>query len=296
MHSLALRPPSFVPFFEKVIQSLFLLLLLGGCTGIGTHPDDLLLRDAYLARETGDLDQALVVAEELREGERHRDEARELLAAIHRQKARGFLAEFQFQEAYDHFLIAADAGLMRARRARDLRGALEASDHLGLSIEEQRQLIRRVLNDDPRDLQLHRKAARLSEELQDRPTAIEHYLYLYSANPGDLRAALRLGVLYQAENRYRDAARVLEEVHLQEPENIQAAFTLLSAWVALHRHTEATNLFEELLRRYPQQPSVYLRFAAYLEEQGHTSRAEQLRYEAQELLPSIEGREMRPLN
>lgn len=283
------------PRLPRHYHGLLSVLLATACSTSSPHPDDLRLREAYLAREAGHIDQATSIAEELTLREHRHDEARELLAALHRNQAHQALTEERFHDAYEGFLLAAEHSLVTHRRARDLRGALDAGEHLNLDPSTKLTILTRLLESDPRDLDLHLATAHLAEDLERFELATHHYLHIYSARPDDLHSGLRLGILFLELNRPLDAAAILEPIHTRQPDNIQAAFNLITAWESLGRTTELEALLQRLLAQHPERPAIYHRYARFLESQGRSDEASQQRQKALEHSPAIKERQMRPL-
>jgi tetratricopeptide (TPR) repeat protein len=259
-------------------------------------PGDLYLRDAHLARQAGQTEEARTFAELAVEDGRHEREARELLALIHRQEGRSAAEHGDHRRAHAFFSSAAEAELDRVRRARDLHSALEAADQIPLGQDEILELILLILQDDPQNASLHRRAAHLFEDLGEEERAATYYVWLVAADPDDMRSTFRLGVIYLALGRYRESAAMLQRVYAANPRNLPAAMNLVAALQHLERHEDVGALFDELLQLFPEQPMLLSRYADFEESQGRTERAASLRHQAVEASPAIEEREeMRPL-
>ncbi len=274
---------------------LLLLLALVGCQTAPTEAD-IFLRDAYLARDAGDREEARAQAQKAVDDGRRAREARELKAFLHREDAREALETGDPAAAKASFLLAAEAELDRIRRGRDLHAALRAADEIPLGPQEILDLIERTLREDPQNHDLQLRSAHIADELGDLDRAVAHYTWVIAADPRDMRSTLRLGMLYQDQGRYREAAAVLQRVYQAQPDNLPAAMNLIASLTELHRTDEVGPIYEELLRHFPEQPVVLSRYADFEESQGRPERAARLRRQAEAASPAIEEREeMRPL-
>lgn len=286
--------PKFIAPRLFVNLLLGLLALTAACA---TEPPqgDIYLRQAYIARDSGDIDEAREKAELAIDDGRREREARELLAALSRTEAREKEADGDHAGAMEAYLQAAEYELKRVRRARDLQSALQAATRAAVPMGDLLELTLLALEDSPDNIELHREAARLAEELDDPQTAHDHYLWLVSADPENMRATFRLGIAFLSLDRPADAAAVLLRVYRADPTHLQAAMNLISAYDDLGRHEDTRELFEELVREFPDQPFILNRFAAFEEEQGNSFRADRLRQRAEDAAHTVEQREMRPL-
>lgn len=268
-----------------------------GCRSSRPHPGDLYLHEATAARERGDLEEARQKARLAIEDGRREREAREFLASIYRNQARSAQEDGDLIAASELFFEAAHIEPSRRRQEHDYRSALAAAENSAqLSERQYLETLERVIEALPGDSDLHFKAARQADDLGDAEKALDHYLWLLSADPDNSQIALRTGINFLSAGRPKDAAAVLKRLYQQEPENFQAAINLVSALQELGEIDEIRALFELLVERFPDQPGLLFRFANFEADQGNHAQAQQLRQQAQQASPAIEEREdLRPL-
>lgn len=286
---------------SKVVARVFIVnlalsatFLVVACASSSSH-DDEYLREAQRAKEAERVDEARTLAELALEEGRRTGEARELLAALSRTRAAEMTEIGDHLRAHSAYLDAADVEPTRSQRGLDLVDALNAADRAGLPDDALIELAQRALRHRPHDVELHREIARLAEDIGEDALAAEHYLWLFSADPDDTHAGLRLGLIYIALDRPADAASVLQRVYNAQPENVQAALNLANVYATLRHHDKAAELFEDLLEQFPNHPAVLRNYADFEERRGDHARARTLREKAGQATPGVERREMRPL-
>ncbi len=273
---------------------LIALFLVGGCANSKENGDDLVDR-AQQAKQAEQFDEAQQLAERALEEGKKIHQTQQILADLARRRAAIAVEQDNFADAHQAYVEASELEPSRARRADDLLDAIDAGRNAGMVDADLLPLAVAAVDGRPHDQSLRREIARIAEDQGDRTLAIEHYLWLFSADPDDTRSGLRLGVLYLADDRPADAASVLRRVVDADPDNTQAALNLARALAAISRHDEAAQLYSELSERFPENPAILRQFAAFEEERGNYRRARQLREKAEQAQPGLEPREMRPL-
>lgn len=270
------------------------VLVMIGCS---TPPDaNQRLEQAHTAHQAERIDEARMLAQAAIELGHDTDRARQVLAAALRDRADEQFDQGLYRRAHQTYLDAADNEPSTRRRARDYTRAFESGRHFGLDNQSQLELAERALQFHSEPVELREHAARLAEDLADYETAVEHYLWLFTADSTDVRVGLRLGISYLAIDRPGDAAAVLQQMFDIKPDNVQIGLNLTRAYQQLDRPQAAVDIFDQLLEHHPQNPGVLRRYARLKQQLGEFERAEQLQRRATEASPSIEEREeMRPL-
>ena len=277
------------------IAPISILVVLTGCLPWADKSGDTYFEEARQARQADRVDEARTLARQAIDEGDQESRARELLAAVERQRAETMAAEGDDDGAYETFLLAADYEPSRTQRSDDRHRALDVGRRAGIADDELLELARRVLEDRPGDLELRRDTARLAEEVGEAEIAERHYLWVFSADPTDTRVGLRLGIIYLSLDRPADAAAVLERTLDADPDNIQAAINLTDAYAALSRHDDNIALYDELVARHPDNPAILQRYAEFMQEIGEYDRARQIRQKLDRASPDEPDREMRPL-
>ncbi len=284
-----------VPHCVAVNLALLLLFILAACSSSPTTDDESYVEQARTAKEAEEITEAHSLAQKAIDESRRTGEARRIMAQVLRIRAAEELEAGEAAKAHATYLQAAEQEPTTRRRGHDLSAALEAGIEAGVDDGDLLALAERAIEAAPQKLELRREAARLAEDTGDDASAATHYQWVLSAEPDDMGAALRLGIIYLALDRPSDAAAVLEVIYDREPENIQAALNLAEAYTEAHRYHEAAELFEAMLQLVPDHPGVLRQYANLEQARGNHSRARQLRQQASDASPGIEEREMRPL-
>ncbi|RVU44133.1 tetratricopeptide repeat protein [Lujinxingia sediminis] len=260
-------------------------------------PGELYLTDARAALDSDRPDEARALAElALDEEDTSRRDALLLLASTHRALAEKARAEGRPEDAIARLREAAAVEPATAQRRVDLRQALTMAREITLPADRLQPLLTDALNLFPNDPELHRDTARAFEELGRIDDAIAHYLWLWTASPGDRQAGLRLGILLLSEGRHREALSYLNTLYESHPDDLQVGLNLTDALEHLNRPSQATVVFDELLDRLGEQPGLLFRYAAFLERQGRPEDARQMQARARDAMPALEQRDdMRPL-
>ncbi|WP_230470526.1 tetratricopeptide repeat protein [Lujinxingia vulgaris] len=260
-------------------------------------PGELYMADARAALESDRPDEARALAElALDETDISERDALLLLASTHRALAERALAEDRPEDAIARLREAASVEPATAQRRTDLRQALTIAAEITLPADRLQPLLSDALVLFPDDPELHRAAARAFEELGRPDDAIAHYLWIWTASPGDRQAGLRLGILLLSEGRHREALPYLNTLYQAHPDDLQVGLNLTDALEHLNRPSRATEVFEELLERIGEQPGLLFRYAAFLERQGRPDDARQMQDRARDAMPALQQRDdMRPL-
>lgn len=274
---------------------LWTTVLIAACSTSSSHESDHYIDEARNAKQADRIDEARALAELAIDEGRRKGEAREILAEIYRLRAAQWIEEEEFLRAHKDYLDAAEHEPTASLRGQDRVDAITYGDAAGLPPEDLLALTLLALQDLPGDSDLRRNAARRAEDLGDHDLAIEQYLWLFSADPEDSRAGLRLGILFMDRERFNDAVSVLERVYELEPDNVQAALNLAAGYTEIRHHNGAVEIYERLLESFPDHPAVLRHYADLEEARGRHGRAQQLRQRAGDASPGVEQREMRPL-
>ncbi len=367
-----------------LLTTLILATALVFAAGCATAPTpDERFDQAQQAHDDGDVDRARMLAAASIELGKDTEQTRALLAETLRARAEQNMDDQLYERAYHGFLDAADNEPSAPRQAKDYARAIAAGEHDDVDAGRLRELVDKTLSLDPENTDWHHLAARLAEDRGDYNTAVEHYLWLYSASPeefelafqlagaylnadrpsdaasvleqtlqrqpddpdagskladayeeldfhekaaqlhrdlaadaeeradhqaaidhygwlfsndpSDATAGLRLGINYLAVDRPDDAAHALEQTLEHHPDNLQAGLNLTNAYQQLDRTDDAVDTFEQLLEHHPEHPGLLRRFAQLKAQLGEQQRARELEERAIEATPGLEQRDMRPL-
>ncbi|TXD38563.1 tetratricopeptide repeat protein [Lujinxingia vulgaris] len=277
--------------------ALLAILITASACAHKPGPGELYMTDARTALEANRPDEARALAElALDEADTSERDALTLLASTHRALAEQALADERPEDAIAQLREAAAVEPATAQRRADLEQALTIARNITLPADRLQPLLSEALVLLPDDPQLHRDAARAFEELGRPEDAIAHYLWLWTASPGDRQAGLRLGVLLLSEGRHREALPYLSTLYEAHPDDLQVGLNLTDALEHLQRPSQATEVFEELLERIGEQPGLLFRYAAFLERQGRPDASRRMQERARDAMPALEQRDdMRPL-
>ncbi|RAL21670.1 hypothetical protein DL240_12505 [Lujinxingia litoralis] len=273
------------------------ILLTGAACAHKPSPGELYLADAEAALNSERLEEAQALAQlAIDEPDTPEREALTLLAQTYRAQSLRAHAAGQLEEAIAFLRQAASLEPATAQRRSDLDQALALATETDLPAARLEPLLLDALALNPNLPELHRRAARTYEELGRHEDARAHYLWLWTASPGDLQAGLRLGVLLLMEERHREAHTYLANLYEAHPDDLQIGLNLSEALEGLGRTSRTHELFETMLEAHGEQPGLLFRYAAYLERQGHSEEARRMQARARDAMPSIEQRDdLRPL-
>lgn len=278
----------------KRLWVALLLVFCVACSGADRR-DPQAVAKAKLALERGDLENARMHAEGAYHVTPDDPEARRVLAAVHRELGDRAENSGKFARASDAFVRAAEREPMRKQRASDYRRAYENGRNAGRDASVNAQLLLRSLDADPADLAARLEAATAFDELGQPRVAIEHYLYVWEADRTATAVGMRLGVLYALTGAHSDAEAIFRRVIEHEPDNVQAHLQLADVYERAGRGQRSRLIYEDLTRRYPDNPVLLFRYADFLEHAGDLRAAERLRAKAQDELPGVDRRKMRKL-
>ena len=271
------------------------LLAAWGCQSSGDRPASESLSDAQQALAEGDDATARSLAEDVRDDETHQIQAEQILAELRRERAQDFRDAGDAKQAYHLFLEAASLETRRALRGQDLKDALQSGVEARIATEDLLELGQKALQDRPQDPDIHRVMARSAEETHDTARALRHYLWLFSADSTDLQSGLRLGILYRAEQRPRDAAAVFSRLGEHHPEDTQLTLQQAQTLAELDDFEEARQLFDILLERHPDHPGLLRQIAQFEARRGNNEASQRYTEKAVEASETVDPREMRPL-
>ncbi len=98
------------------------------------------------------------------------------------------------------------------------------------------------------------------EQLQagDRKAAEETYRDVLQLDPDYAPAHYRLGMIYNADERYTEAVAAFQTVIKLQPRNADAHAALAKSFLALHNYTAAAATAERAAQLQPQSPAPYL--------------------------------------
>ena len=119
-----------------------------------------------------------------------------------------------------------------------------------------------------------------------RAEAIAHYRNVIAREPDLIPARLNAGILLLEAGSAEEAAADLRAVTDKEPENIAAIFYLAESLAVLKRVAEASEAYERVLQKKPDDSRAHLGYGRLLEEANPAKAEEQLR-KAAELDPSL---------
>ena len=271
------------------------LLITGGCTWLSSSDDAHHLEQARQAQQAERIGEARIHAEMAVDAGVHQSQAEEILAAASRYRADESYEAGHFRRAHAAYLEAAEYEPSTMRRANDLHRAYRAASQAGLDDDTLYELALDAVELRGDDTQLRRDIARLAEDRADYETAIDHYLWLFSADSTDTDVGLRLGISYLAVDQPVDAIAVLRRVREQAPDNVQAAVNLARAYIDNDRLDDADRLYQQLLEDIPDHPAILRHYAVLKQRLGEHDEARRLRQKAADASPAVEEREMRPL-
>ncbi|MBA2663960.1 MAG: tetratricopeptide repeat protein [Bradymonadaceae bacterium] len=281
-------------------KPIIALLLLSSCLvysscNHGKDQSKAYLEDAQEAIRDARWDEAKVMAElALEDHEDHR-EAREILAHIHRGQAEVAREAGELSIAYQHHADAGAAEPSRMLRAKDYLAAVTLGMEIGRPADELAPLAEQSTMADPTSLSAHLLAAQLWEDTTEPERAIDHYLWAWAADPGQLQTGLRLGILYLGAQRFWDAAGVLGQILESDPQNVQAAVNRADALEQVRDPHGARQVYEDILTHYPDNSAILFRYAGFLERQGELRSSERMRDKARDTMPGVERRQLREL-
>lgn len=252
------------------------------------------MREAQMAFERAEYEETIeVTADVLEDNESHR-EARELKAAAHRKLALSAVDSENFELALEHFVEAARAEPSRARRGQDgLRASKEAQD-LGnqeLAVE----MAKLAVEADPSSLEIRVHAAKTLDNAGDGKSAIPHYLWAWEVDRKELTMGLRLGALYAQNESWSDSQAIYSRILEISPEHVQAGLGKAEACEKLRDLECAEAQYRQLIEAFPENALLLFRYADFLDREGRTERAAEIRAKAQGELPATRERKLRPL-
>ncbi len=223
------------------------------------------------------------------------NDIRALLATVYRKKGKIAVGESDYQAAYEAYRTAAVYEPYRAKRAQDYVTALELGEEAGVDSLELADVAAGAAEANPADPDARRAAARHLDNANRPKDALPHYLWIWEADPGDVRSATRLASIYSSLEEHDDAVVVYKRILSAHPKNVQAAIGLASSLEALGKHRQALGTYEDLAAAHQNNPGILFRFADFLERRGETARAEKLREDARDSMPGVDRRKMRKL-
>lgn len=282
-----------------IIRAILIALVLAALnTGCASGPDPVTrayIEDANEAIDNDRLEEAKIMAELAVERNPNLRDSRALLAQIHRSLAAEALDEERPRDALKHLEQAGLHEPSRLVRARDYMAAVEFAIDLHVNSDEIGRLASLAVEADPSHIEARRQAALHLDNANAHTEALVHYLWLWSAFPEEVPLGLRLGMLYMSEGLYSDANAVFESILARDSQNVQAALNRATALEEMGRIGDARQTYDDIIGQFPDNPSLLLRYAGFLERIGETRRAELLKDKAYDHMPGVERRELRRL-
>ena len=98
--------------------------------------------------------------------------------------------------------------------------------------------------------------------------AISEFQKVIAANPKSLENYVRLGAVYDVKGDYTDAIRLFQQAHDLAPNELGPALTLAEGLARAGRRSEATAVYQTILKTHPNDPTALNNTAYFLCDSG----------------------------